>query len=1446
MLAGLACAVLLATTGPGRADLAYDGSLRDGAPRFAEQAGDITDSWVILQSEGLQQGENLFYSFSRFDVDTGHTAYFFRESSLPPVHRVLARITGGPSTVLGQVLSGHAADLFLLNPSGMLFGPGSSVDVAGSLYVSSADVLRFGDGVPALETGTAGAVSPLLTAAPTAFGFLGPSAPAPVELSGARWSHPLSGSHVALLGGSLALRDSVLATPTASQFLGAVVRGEVDLRGDSPDLDGVELGGRIELERSVLSTAGVSPLGNVRLPGSGDIVIRGAELHALDSDIAANTRGAADGGDIRIDLDGALHLERRDEAGVGIFAFSQLDDPILPAGAGSSGDVRIRAASLSLLGGARVSTGAFGAGSAGRVEIDVTGRALFSGRDPDPARRDTDRSGVFLTTEGGPAGRLELRADELILDDFGAVVAQTQGAESGGSIEVDVRRLALSGGARLDSSTRGAGDAGDIRVRASELVRVSGAPGGGEFSGITALAQPESTGAPGSIAIETPRLEVSDGGQIATTALGERLVGDPQRDARVGNIDIELGGDGALSLERRGTVSARSQGPRGAGSISVRGAARIELSGGAAITGEARDAADGGSIDLQARDLLSLDGAAITSSVNDGTGGNITIDPEFVILRNGAIVAEAGAGTGGNIDITARHLFRDARSRISASSRSGVDGTVVIRSPDVDLAGELAGLPASFVDASRLLVDHCAARGPQARGSFVARLADTAPELPVSPLRPSRHAPALPPGVEASRAARVDAAREATRRGEHALALARWTGLAADTAGELRGHARLGIAQAQQALGRRRAAHASAAAGLAALPQREGALAAALLAVHARTHADPARALEELTRAQTLADGDATTRVRIVLDRAAVQASRDPEAALDALHQAARLAATLGATALRGQVELRLGLAGGEAATLERARRALLAAPANHETLLDLLTLARHDPARAPALLEQVRQRAEALGDARALSHARGELGALHARAGRPVEALTLTRRALRAAARAEAPAATYLWLRQAGRLHLEADRLDEAVETLESARRVHARSYAGVLDEHGVLDLDGLLEELVDARLRRAARTEDPGRRERDLLAARDRMDDRTAAAFRDYFHDECVATQRFSSPENVPGAVVVYPVLLEDRTELIISSARGTRAVLVDARTPEILEQARALARWAQVSVHRRYLRPAGQLYEWLVRPVEQELGATGAQTLVFVPTGALRSVPLAALWDADSGTHLVERHPLAVVPGLTLSEPRPFPRDVRLLSAGLTLPVQGYPALPAVGAELAAIGDHFAGSTLLDEAFVAPGLEAALRGEAYGALHIASHAEFGGDSEQTFVVTYDDRLRATQLGDLVELTRFRDEPLELLALSACETAAGDERAALGLAGLAARSGARSVLATLWPVGDAAAARLVAAFYRELARAGTSRAQALRRAQLTSLADVALHHPAHWSSFIMIGNWL
>jgi CHAT domain-containing protein len=249
----------------------------------------------------------------------------------------------------------------------------------------------------------------------------------------------------------------------------------------------------------------------------------------------------------------------------------------------------------------------------------------------------------------------------------------------------------------------------------------------------------------------------------------------------------------------------------------------------------------------------------------------------------------------------------------------------------------------------------------------------------------------------------------------------------------------------------------------------------------------------------------------------------------------------------------------------------------------------------------------------------------------------------------------------------------------------------------------------------------------------------------------------------------------------------------------------------------------------------------------TLVFVPGGALRTIPMAALWDRDSEKFLIEKFPVAVVPGLELTSPRAIDRvQTQALLAGLTESVQGYPALEYVSVESEALTAAFEGRSLMNGEFIASSLAKELTEKPFGIVHVASHGEFRAEAAESFVLTYDDRITMDALAGLISTTRYNDQPLELLMLSACETAVGDDRAALGLAGVAVRAGARSAIATLWSVNDRASGELVAEFYRQLAEPGTSRARALQQAQIKHLKAHRYRHPTYWAAFLMISNWM
>ncbi len=496
------------------------------------------------------------------------------------------------------------------------------------------------------------------------------------------------------------------------------------------------------------------------------------------------------------------------------------------------------------------------------------------------------------------------------------------------------------------------------------------------------------------------------------------------------------------------------------------------------------------------------------------------------------------------------------------------------------------------------------------------------------------------------------------------------------------------------------------------------------------------------------------------------------------------------------------------------------------------------------------------LNDQRTLSYVYGNLARLYENEEQYQEALELTRQAIFSAQLCNATEASYKWHWQNGKLFVKQGKLDEAIRAyrlairdLKSIRDEMSSSHVVPCSSSFYRKTAGIISfELVDLLLRKASKPR-PGEDIQPLLMeARDTLEILKVYELREYFKDDCLDAAR-SIGKKIDlvsaRAVVIYPVLLPDRVELLVSFAgklkRYTLPVTIDELSAEALIFRKALMKRTSWG----FLPHAQKLYNWLIRPLENDLQTIPVDTLVFVPDGPLRSIPMSALHDGKQ--FLINRYPIAITPSLILTDPQPIKHEgARLLALGITEPVQCFPGLPYVDDELKAIRDLYIGETLLNDQFTGNSLSVALKKEPYSIVHIASHGHFGKDVDDTFLLAFDEKITMDRIGKYVGLYRFREEPLDLITLSACETAVGDDRAALGLAGVAVRAGARSALATLWQVNDPASYKLVVEFYRQLSTPGHSRAAALQQAQLKLLNDPQYEHPYYWSPFLLINNWL
>ena len=548
-------------------------------------------------------------------------------------------------------------------------------------------------------------------------------------------------------------------------------------------------------------------------------------------------------------------------------------------------------------------------------------------------------------------------------------------------------------------------------------------------------------------------------------------------------------------------------------------------------------------------------------------------------------------------------------------------------------------------------------------------------------------------------------------------------------------------------------------------------------------------------------------------------------------------------------------------------------------------------------VLAQSIQQARALHDRRTEATALGQLGHLYEQAHQWDDARSVTQEAIALSESIQASDIQYRWEWQLGRVLKQQGKpesaitvFDQSVATLEQVRKdllfIDSEVQFSFRD-----DVEPLYRQFVDLLLR------DSNAGKENLQKATELIDSLQLAELENYLGCNIDPVQ-LSEKVIDPNAAIMYPIILgntlteqqSERLEVVLQMPDQTfhRSTLpissneFDTLTTKLYNELPVPTRWRSAQ------QDSGQLYDLLIRPFETVLNGEptlspehSIKTLVFVLDGALRNIPMAVLWDGDRQQYLLERYAVAIAPSLRVVEPQPLRRPIKVLAAGSSEALQhpfrdnAFSPLQNVETELNAIEalgslqrSLISTDVLFNSTFTKNNLEKQLQRHNYSIVHLASHGVFSSDPERTFIALPDpDRIDsfpdkaaekenyAIFSNELDTLLRNRNQEgstIELLVLSACQTATGDDRATLGLAGLTVRAGARSTLATLWSVDDASAATMMGYFYQQLAEnAEISRSEALRQAQIYLWETEAgqrgnWKRPYFWAPYILAGNWL
>ena len=708
--------LFLATPSIARGQIVPDNSLPNNSI--------VTPNGSVFQIDGgTTAGSNLFHSFQDFSVPTGNEAFFNNATS---INNIITRVTGGNlSNIDGLIRANGTANLFLINPNGITFGESASLNIGGSFFATTSDSVVFSDGIEfsAIESDA----PPLLTVnVPIGLQMGANSGTIQVNGTGHNLSvsrQPLNrndtpaglqvgaGNTLALVGGTIALDGGILTATDGRVELGAVSSSNLVRLNPTPfswtlDYSNISQFGTIQLTRQSLAEA--SEIGEIRVRGH-NISVRDGSLFLIENQSNQPARG------IEIQATEAI----------------EFDDGITPDGSSSSGAI----------------SDTFNSGAGGDIAIEAS---RVSGQNNGGNLR-------AFTFGDGDSGNITVEADEITLiggDRRSSVIeSRTFGAGNGGDLNINTQRLTLERAALVSNvNDNGSGDAGNIVVNAAQSVEIIQRVGGdGSLNTLIGSSAVSASGNAGDIAIKTSRLTLGNRAAISSSTFGSGDAGtiivnatesigisgfaiDSRTDIvepttiRTAGIllpeairqsrelpDNVTGSAGEIILNTPllqvtdgATVTVRHEDIGNGGTLRVN-AENVILQDKGSLTASTQSG-DGGNIILQVGELLQLRNRSFidTEAFGEGNGGNIAIETvNLVALEDSDIIADAVFGQGGNISIATEGLFLSPDSEITASSQFGVDGAIAINTPETDKSETSFELPTDTLDATQQVVRGC-------------------------------------------------------------------------------------------------------------------------------------------------------------------------------------------------------------------------------------------------------------------------------------------------------------------------------------------------------------------------------------------------------------------------------------------------------------------------------------------------------------------------------------------------------------------------------------------------------------------------------------------------------------------------------------------------------------------------------------------------------------------
>ena len=1454
----------------------------------------INNEIIIEQSFGSISDNKLSHRFSKFNLLKNDHVIFTGDES---IRHIISYIQDDlPSYINGKITCDiENANLFLLNPKGIIFGNNAQIDVSGVFCATTANEVNIH---PMGEQEQIHFDNTLLTIDSTVIEFIDTTGP--IIMDTLELTH--SGS-IALIGGEINLHDSRLYP-----------KGDIIIDGISLTLnhsgfvtdqyDHTKMGSVYITVRDRLSLINGSYIHTDTISSidAGSTTIKAREIIVDHSTIRSMSIISGNSGNISIQA-----LEDI------VFKYESNVNTV-SIGKHNAGNIHISGRNIFFMESSGLASQTNGKGKGGDIEIEASETLLLGGsaKNNNSSCSFTSYSGIkdILIKDAGDAGNIKIKAKDLILQDGGKIVSGSLSYGKGGDVSIGISNSLLIQGENLNESISSIGFS----------------------SGISSFAK--QTGNAGIIDINVGKnIRIKNRGEITSSSFAR---GD------AGNIFIQ---STQLILENQASISSGSYADHKggvAGKIDISCNNNIQLLKNSQLSTEAINSIshlndqDNGSIHVWAQNLIQLQQSAINTSVHSGSGdgGNIYSNSSQMALNHSEIIADAYEGTGGNIFIVAEHFFKSSDSIIQADSQLGMSGNIYIHAPDINVGKDLFGISDMFMDASNLLITACDKRS----GDSISKLTWSGKN------GISFHPEDWIPGnfqfsnkinqvgtleIKKGESAFLNGYYEQSiNHFQNALLFIKDSIINTSSKNHFYVETMIGIAISFMRMGFYKNADMI----LSDLYTRiQNNRTAYLEAIYFTTLCDLSLAMgnsrfndyltdhlkklnpdkkyiTDYSKSKYLIKCAIKTQnpfiKAMVLNQMGTYLAihRDYNKAISLYSKSLEMLSNTKKSKANAQLTIKI--------QINRLNALMMNNDANKDELyqytkecsqdidlllneiypLDLISFSmilwklkkqyKKNKLYLKYLiyLSYARDKAISLKNNYITSQVFYMMGQIYEAEGQVHESLKAIRKAIFHANLVDADESLVFCYQQLGhtynkigKTNLAFDSYKKAInlinpliQTCSSCNEDETRPpgiihyfFSGYRDDpHNYFNLTikPLFKEYIELLSLNNSQQNVKNEQE-ELKKMRNVIEAWISSEIQNYFKDECLMAfqkEMLTLDNGLHETAIIHPIILKNKLDILITLpdriVRESNTVTYEELT-FLIKQFRNSVEIDKMELKIAKLKDynpdsANQLYDIIIHPCLKHFKNYNIQTLVIVPTDELRNIPFSALYDGSQ--FLVEQYAVVNISALLITDMKKqdqMPQDIFL--GGITK------ELPMVKPELYTIRDIMGnGKIMIDKDFSRNRIINEFKHNFYSIVVLSSHAQFDNLLENTFIQTYDDKLYMDDLERMIRFGMLRKNRTELLVLDACQTSKGNDQSSLGFSGIALKSGAKSVIGSLWSVLDEFSYLFMVDFFKGMKskyeNKMLTKAQIFQSIQKKYIHRSKYNHPAYWSAFIILGNWL